>query len=1285
MSRRPRPAPSPEPEADAAAPRRRPWLPRWARWTLGIVAFVLLAAGLTGMWVVGSESGARWAFEQLGTFLPGELETRRLRGPIRGPLVVDDLSYRTEAFHLTARRVELHWSLRRLLQRRLDIHRLLADDVAVVLLPGPAEPARPDSVPPLPDVDLPLNVFIREGVFRNVAFTQRGARVPIRASEIRLDHISFRDTLGIDRLTMKSDRLDLELRGSAYTHGVYPVDLRMRWTLRLPDRPELVGSGAVAGTFDSMRVNQRLVSPFGATVEGMLFAPVRDLSFDGGATFEALDLRVFEPDLPPWPMTGTVVAQGRPSEFTGRGDVRVRHPEYGLLDADLRLAHTGRTWRFDRAEIVLPGRPTRLLAEGRVTTDEGSPPRFQINASWTRLTWPVRPAGEPLVESREGIARLTGTTASYAISLDGALEGPNMPPGDWKLTGRGNTRAARFETIVGDLLDGTLSGRGTLEWSPRPAWNVALAGESIDPSGAWPAFPGNLDFHLTTVGHAGAGGPQGSVALADVTGTLRDYPVNGHADITLRGPRQSFDTLAVAVGSARLGATGEFGNHWDLSWGLEAPDVGVLVPQSLGSLSASGTIEGPAATPRFTATARGESLATATARATSLAADVDIGSRPGDSLVIRIVATHAQSGRFRPLEHVIATAEGTRGNHEARVALTSGQDSLQLLARGGLGPSAWRGEIHGLDLRAAQTGDWSLERPAKLEASMDHVMLDTLRWASGDARLAAATEWRREGTLRGAVTLGNVALNLFDPLLPPHLDLDGPLNGHVRLDRTPGDIAFDARLEPGPGVIRLPGENNRIEEIRFDRGLFTAHAGSALTSRLELPFPDMGHLTAEFGLPDWNGQGPPRDAEPVTGRLEADFTDLRLLQAFVPDATNVKGALDADIQVRGTVGSPTATGSLVVANAAADVPRVGLELRDIGLEAHGSTGEKMTLRGHVRSGEGTITLDGNADVGRGIRPVAEATLKGTNFTAMDTRDVELIASPDVQARLDGDSLVVTGDVTVPRADIEIRSNDDREVILPSGDVVYVGAPADTTPDRQLAVTTRVRLILGDRVDVKAYGLEASIGGSVLAIDEPGGSTRGSGQLFVREGRYRAYGARLDIERGRLVYAGGPLADPGLDVRAVRHAEDNVTAGFEVRGTLQAPELRVVSDPPMGDTEALAYALTGRSMRDATQSEGRLVDRAANSLGVFGGNRLAGALGEQLGLQQATIESTGPDYREASLMLGTWLSPRLYVSYGLGLFEPVSTLNLRYLLHRMWTIEVESGDEVRGNVFYTVER
>ena len=123
---------------------------------------------------------------------------------------------------------------------------------------------------------------------------------------------------------------------------------------------------------------------------------------------------------------------------------------------------------------------------------------------------------------------------------------------------------------------------------------------------------------------------------------------------------------------------------------------------------------------------------------------------------------------------------------------------------------------------------------------------------------------------------------------------------------------------------------------------------------------------------------------------------------------------------------------------------------------------------------------------------------------------------------------------------------------------------------------------------------------------------------------------------------------------------------------------------MTQSEALAYLVLGRPLGEASTTEGGQLARAASSLGIRGGDLLAKQLAGRFGLDDARIESEG-ELREAAFVAGRYLSPQLYVSYGIGLFDRASTWRARYLLSSKWTLQAETGETTGADLFFRIER
>jgi translocation and assembly module TamB len=190
---------------------------------------------------------------------------------------------------------------------------------------------------------------------------------------------------------------------------------------------------------------------------------------------------------------------------------------------------------------------------------------------------------------------------------------------------------------------------------------------------------------------------------------------------------------------------------------------------------------------------------------------------------------------------------------------------------------------------------------------------------------------------------------------------------------------------------------------------------------------------------------------------------------------------------------------------------------------------------------------------------------------------------------------------------------------------------------------------------------------------------------VVDGRYEAYGQKLAISRGRLLFDSSPLDDPGLDIEARRKVE-SMEVGLNVRGTLRAPRLTFFSDPAMPQTQIVSYLLVGKPI-DTMQSGTTSVSSASDTLALQGGGVLASQLGRRLGLDEVGVESTVGTAGQATpaLVLGKFLSPRLFISYGISLTESINTLKLRYTISDKWVLKTEAGEDQSLDVEYTIQR
>jgi translocation and assembly module TamB len=419
---------------------------------------------------------------------------------------------------------------------------------------------------------------------------------------------------------------------------------------------------------------------------------------------------------------------------------------------------------------------------------------------------------------------------------------------------------------------------------------------------------------------------------------------------------------------------------------------------------------------------------------------------------------------------------------------------------------------------------------------------------------------------------------------------------------------------------------------------------------------------------------------PLAGTLSLETDALTWLELFSPDIVEPTGVLDAQLALSGTRAAPLLGGHAHLARFAAEVPALGITLEEGSLRVDAQADGSARVHGSVRSGDGALAVDGSLDW-RNQRVPLLLRVRGQRFLASDTRELRALVSPDVSVRYAAaQPITVSGTVEVPSARVDLERLD--HGVARSPDVVVLDPAEPEANGLATPVVLDLALVLGDDVRLAGFGLDGTLAGRLRVRSAPGREMIAVGALDVG-GRYTAYGQKLTITRGRLAWNASPIADPLLDLRAEREIGE-VTAGIDVSGHATRPQAEVWSDPPSDQSQALALLALGRPLASASPEESRQVDAASAALSA-GGSLLASQLGAKLGLDSAGV-SDSRALGGSVLGVGKYLSPRVYVGYGVSLLGTGQVLTLKYLLRKGFDIEIESSTvETRASANWRKEK
>lgn len=1242
-----------------------------------------LTAGIAAL--LYTEAGLQWSFARVQRLLPGQLAVERIEGRLAGPLTLSGLRYEDASLIVRADRLTLRWQPGRLVDGLLLVDALELRAVDLTLKPAPTRHGGAGL-----DLKLPLAIELRRFDAAQLHITRPG-QAPVAIETLGFSAVARDRAVSLTGLHAAAPSFALDAEGE--------VPLNLRDELRLSLHGEtrvrehaVAGTATLGGTWRRLAADLRLARPLALAMNAEIDTGIGRAGdaaphWQLRATAEPFEPATLLPQVPPGRAAGLALqAEGRGADFTADGGLTWHDGRYGDWALTLSAVRAGTLWELPQFRLrSLPGGVT-IDGRARARLDAGTVRDYLVEARWRDLTWPPQTRGPPL--SPQGTLRLAGSDlARYDFTLTGTLQPPRVPPLTLTASGQGDHAGIRVETLAGDWLDGDWTGSGTLAWSPALRWDAALAARQANPAALRADFDGRLDAEAQVRGGFTGGALDLDIEVARLAGMLRGHPLSARTRVALQAGELRIEDLQLRSGDATLAGNAHFGAEWRLDWRLRAPVLAELIPDAAGALATAGSLIGPPDALRARFELTGQDLAWRELRAGDLRAHADLDLAPAGRWELHARAEDAGGRALRG--RLALDGSGTSLDHTVRLSFESGERRLAQAASGVWRDRRWQGRLHDGRLELAVLGTLSQQDSAELEVAADNVRLQGWCWRQDATRVCLAGAGRpATRDLTGSAVWNAFELARLSPLVAPvGVALEGAAAGEAHVALAAGALqALDLNLRLGAGTLSYPVPAAEQRDNLHYRQASLALRGDderGLSADLRVDLDAGARLAVAARLPEWRPAAAEDYAQQaLTGNIDLELNELGLLSLLVPDLLPGDGYLQARLALGGTVTDPRLDGEIEATLATLAIVRLGLNLQDVRLQAQ-LRQNRWRLQGALRSGAGRLALDGSGFL-RGAREwEASLALSGERVEIVRLPAARVVASPDLTLRATPGDFAFAGTLGIPAAQLEPVTAEGATGV--SDDVVIVGGESREAVPR-LRVHGNLELVLGDEVRIAGRGLEGRLTGRLRVLMGGMDDVAGQGEVRFVEGRYRAYGQNLAIDQGRVLYAGGPIDNPALDIVASRQRGEDIKVGVRVTGTARQPLVQLFSEPAMDDGDVLAYIILGRPLAQASATEGQALYQAATSIALVGGEAVAGRIAGVFNISEVSIEA-GATATDTALVLGKSLSPRLYVRYIQGLVDNTSAFQIRYRLSDRWTLETESGTRSGSgaDIIYTLER
>ena len=871
-----------------------------------------------------------------------------------------------------------------------------------------------------------------------------------------------------------------------------------------------------------------------------------------------------------------------------------------------------------------------------------------------------------------GSVKVRGTAGQYDADYDARVIMPDAR--ELQVSGEATGTTLQLSAFAAQVESdwGQADLQGELAWLPEFSLAADVQARGIDPSVFVNAFSGGLDASTKLeVDNTGA------VTLHALTvgGVLNDAAIRANGDVFLGAQRMQCTACSVNVGENLLRIDGYSSEgRLDLAAFVDATDLQQFWPNIAGMAKGQGRLTGPQERPQFSGDLEARQLRVGEWTASS--AEIRSKESSLDSLDIRIDVSELHGGE---VEYGSFNAHGQGSPEQLQLDLEWQRHDLRVDAAATLRTTGTdlTGSINQATVNERQTGAWKLHEPLLFQLGEKALAIQPHSWSGDSGELRVSRLALVEGEADIAASIERLPLSIANAFLPAGYSLLGVAAAQVDLVRRNGVWVGTVDWEQSETVLRVAEANDEATDVRIPRANLHAKfrdGGVAAKAAVSI---DPG-VTGEVDLV--------LDTLDANALLEAELRlhgdEWSWVPAVVPEVDGFRGGVTALVNARGPLLAPEFSGDLVWSDGGVLIPAFNVPLENIDVRISGAPDGTATLEGSARAGSGTLSVNGEFDELMLATRSVVLNVNGTSAEVLNWPEYRAWASPDITIFGDAAGWKIGGELLVPRADIKIREIP-VEAVRVSEDAVVLGD--ELTDRKSTRIEAATRITLGEKVRVKALGLDTGLTGTLLVRLRPDRDTTAEGKIQLIEGSFATRGQRLAIQKGELTFT-GPLDNPIVDVRAVRVIETfegSITAGIHLYGRAQNLSSTVFSEPAMNEVDALSYLVLGRPLSQATESEGGQLSSAAVSLGLRQATVLTEQIGQSLGLDQLSLSGDGGD--TTALIAGKKINSRLYARYAYGVFSRIGTLLLRYRLSSRLTLEAGAGEQQSIDILYSVEK
>jgi autotransporter translocation and assembly factor TamB len=628
---------------------------------------------------------------------------------------------------------------------------------------------------------------------------------------------------------------------------------------------------------------------------------------------------------------------------------------------------------------------------------------------------------------------------------------------------------------------------------------------------------------------------------------------------------------------------------------------------------------------------------------------------------------------------------------------------------------SWEGTLNKFTIND-QNRTWNTLTQPSISISPNHIKIDELCLLYKTEFFCTSADFKSQYDFQIKY---NTNLNISHlPSLIPIVSSTSYLQSHGTYERRFGfEPKVNIYADITPGVTHFGQRSERLSQYYFPSTQqvliknFTSHLNlenNFLNYQIISSFNKNDYIHS-YGTMNLN-QGRNHLTHPIQSNIEFQIHSLNFLSSLTPFPIKILGETEGKIKLNGSLKTPSLQGNINISKLNINIIPLGATIKNANINIKATPPLKVEITSSGLIGQSTAQLHGNLQYNTGSIKGA-INITGNNLNIVNIPGLNISISPDISIKKPHKNIHINGKIKVDKALVNMEILKD---ILPNNsiknDIIYSGDIKAKKTKKTLPFITNISILANRNVKFVGYGLDTFLEGTLNIRNRINRIATGVGKIYFKNGTFNKYGKTFNIDKSsNLTYNNNPLTNPELSILAYYQIPPALSLssgsptmlGISIIGNLSTIQPRLISSPTLSQQDILAYILLGQPANNNGASNSSDLSKAALLVLLSGSSDIAlNQLKNKLGLtdisvgnindgyllnsQLQSISSQGMQQNNTAIFVGKNITDRLFLSYGIGVFNGRQEVNALFKLDQNWNVRSNwTNIDTGADLIYTI--